>query len=111
MKTHSELGQSVCAAIARHDMLDVARVVRHHHEAFDGQGYPDRLGGEDIPISARIITVTDSYDAMTTSRPYHPPKAHGLVMDILGSECGSHIDPYVFRCFAMLIEDSPYRAQ
>jgi HD-GYP domain-containing protein (c-di-GMP phosphodiesterase class II) len=110
MKTHSELGAAICLAIPRREMAVVANIVRHHHESFDGSGYPDQLSGEGIPIHARVLSVVDSYDAMATARPYHAPKNHAEVMKILVSECGHKIDPHVFKEFEKCIANSEYRA-
>jgi len=106
MKTHSTIGQQICAKINHKDSAKVSDIVRHHHESFNGSGYPDGLAGEDIPISSRIISIVDSYDAMSTSRPYHQPKQHDEVMEILGSECGKKIDSYVFRHFENIIKNN-----
>ena len=108
MKTHAALGQEFCNALPHDDGEAVGRIVRHHHEFFDGQGYPDGLSGEDIPIASRIITVTDSYDAMTTTRPYHAPRSHAQVMKILSDESGIKLDPYVFRHFVSVVSQSEY---
>ena len=67
MKRHSLLG---CDIVEAADMPDEARWVRHHHERFDGTGYPDRLAGEEIPLESRIILVADAFEAMTSDRPY-----------------------------------------
>lgn len=108
MKTHAALGQAFCNALPHDDGEAVGRIVRHHHEFFDGQGYPDGLSGEDIPIASRIITITDSYDAMTTMRPYHEPRSHEQVMQILSDESGIKLDPYVFQHFASVISQREY---
>jgi HD-GYP domain-containing protein (c-di-GMP phosphodiesterase class II) len=55
-------------------MAGVRPIVRSHHERWDGEGYPDRLKGEQIPLLARIVAVADAFDAMTSNRPYHPDK-------------------------------------
>ena len=86
--------------------------MRHHHENFDGSGCPDGLAGDAIPLASRIIRVVDSYDAMTTRRPYQPRRSHEQAMAILRSERGSTSDPRVFDHFAALLEeDSQLRAQ
>lgn len=99
MKSHTELGQQICEAIPHQDATRVGTIVRHHHECIDGSGYPDRLSGEYIPIQSRIITLVDCYDAMTTARPYHQPRPHEHVMEILRSESGQKIDSLVFWHF------------
>jgi HD-GYP domain-containing protein (c-di-GMP phosphodiesterase class II) len=66
MEQHAVIG----AQIVEQVLVDVAPIIRHHHEAYDGSGYPDRLQGEAIPLEARIIAVADAFDAMTTDRAY-----------------------------------------
>jgi hypothetical protein len=74
-------------------------LVRHHHERWDGAGYPDGLHGHDIPISARVFAVADSFDAATTDRPYRPARSpQEAVKDIIGG-AGSAYDPAVIRAF------------
>lgn len=106
MKTHAALGQQIIDAIGHPDAGHVARVVRHHHEAFDGTGYPDGLSGERIPACSRIILLADSYDAMTTSRHHRQARPHAHVMDILRSERGTKFDSIIFGHFETLIAGS-----
>lgn len=73
--------------------------VRHHHENFDGSGYPDGLAGELIPIGARIIMIADTADAMTTDRPYRAALGFGDVVAELGKYSGSQFDPRLVRLF------------
>jgi len=110
MKAHPVLGEQIFRAteLPAHD--DIARAIRHHHESFDGSGYPDGLAGEDIPFLSRILLIVDSYDAMTTARPYHKLRTHAQVMEVMESESGSKLDPEVFGRFSALIEHSPARA-
>ena len=68
VKCHCEAGEHILTPIVEDD--DILKVVRHHHERYDGTGYPDRLSGEQIPLGARIMAVADTYDAMTSKRPY-----------------------------------------
>jgi HD-GYP domain-containing protein (c-di-GMP phosphodiesterase class II) len=110
MQAHAVMGEEICVTLLHPDAGEVARIVRHHHEGFSGQGYPDRLAGEAIPFSSRIISVVDAYDAMTTTRPYHPSRDHDTVMTIMASERGIKTDPYIFERFAALIADSPHRS-
>ena len=86
-----------------------ARIIRHHHEHFDGRGYPDGLAGESIPICSRIISVCDSYDAMSAARSYQNSRSHRDIMAILAEESGSKHDPAVVRAFSELIGSNPYR--
>ena len=110
MQTHSIIGQRICEMINHKDAKQVAHLVRHHHENFDGSGYPDQLAGEDIPISSRIIAIVDSYDAMSTVRPYHQPRSHMQVMEIINSEVGRKIDPYILSHFEVIITHNSHRA-
>jgi len=68
MKTHTTKGAAILGTAP--DMLPIIPIVRHHHERWDGKGYPDQLAGEGIPLLARIVGVADAYDAMTSNRPY-----------------------------------------
>jgi putative nucleotidyltransferase with HDIG domain len=68
MQRHSEIGERILANVATYS--EIAAIVRHHHERVDGQGYPDGLAGESIPLISRIIAVADAYNAMTSDRPY-----------------------------------------
>ena len=70
-----------------------SRAVRHHHERWDGGGYPDGLAGEDIPIGARVIAVCDAYEAMTSTRPYRPALAEAEARERIVAGTGSQFDP------------------
>jgi|GEM_PF-544811 len=93
MRLHPELGANVVARFAayRHG----ARIVRHHHESWSGAGYPDGLAGEDIPIGSRIVAVADTFDALTTSRPYRGAKTVEEAIAILEDGAGRQWDPRV----------------
>lgn len=96
MRTHSVRGESIIRADETLTLRnDVGLIIRHHHEHFDGSGYPDELGGEEIPLAARLLSVVDSYDAMTESRTYHRVRTHQEVMAVLDSERGSKHDPHM----------------
>ncbi|MCA0314755.1 MAG: HD domain-containing protein [Candidatus Melainabacteria bacterium] len=79
--------------------------VKHHHEYFDGSGYPDGLKGEDIPIGARIILVSDAYDAMTTDRPYRKAIGHERAIQELRKLRDTQFDPNVVDALLALTED------
>jgi HD-GYP domain-containing protein (c-di-GMP phosphodiesterase class II) len=79
---------------------DVRPMVRHHHERWNGTGYPDRIAGEAIPFEARILTIADVYDALTTTRSYRAAFSHERAMEILASEVGVTVDPALFEVFA-----------
>ncbi|MCA1630413.1 MAG: HD domain-containing protein [Acidobacteria bacterium] len=71
----------------------------HHHERWDGRGYPHRLGGTDIPLMARIVQVADTYDAMITKRSYNQPRTHADAVAELRAESGKQFDPRVVEAF------------
>lgn len=81
----------------------VAATIRHHHERWDGRGYPDGLAGEEIPLGARIIAVADSYDAMTCTRPYQPASTEEDALLELEKEAGRQFDPQLVEHFAEII--------
>lgn len=110
MKKHSERGEKIALTLEQDGADMVATAIRHHHENFDGSGYPDSLAGENIPIFARIITIADNYDAMVTRRVYQAAKSHNAVMDVMSSELGHKHDPILFAEFIKLIEKSEHKA-
>jgi response regulator RpfG family c-di-GMP phosphodiesterase len=99
MKSHAERGERILRSIDFDGVDEVATAVRHHHEHFDGGGYPDRLHGEDIPVIARILSIVDSYDAMTMRRPYHAPLPHKQAVMVLYDEAGEKHDPALLTYF------------
>lgn len=111
MKQHVLIGEQIVLAINGGRANRVARTVRHHHEHFDGSGYPDGLKGSAIPLDARIISVVDSYDAMIARRPYHDARDHRAVMDILFSESATKHDPDLVHAFGAVIEKSTMRQE
>ena len=83
------------------DFLGAASdVVRHHHERWDGAGYPDRLKGEDIPLTARVFAVADTLDALTTTRPYRPASPIAEARALIQDARGSQFDPSIVDAFA-----------
>jgi HD-GYP domain-containing protein (c-di-GMP phosphodiesterase class II) len=111
MRSHPRRGYDILTSILDDDELAVASVVLHHHEGFDGAGYPDRLKGEAIPVMSRIVAVADSYDAMATIRPYHAPRSHAEIMHVMFEVQGGNYDPYIRTAFATLVEGSVHRAK
>lgn len=83
---------------------EVVPIVKHHHEKFDGTGYPTGLRGEDIPVGARILTVVDCYDALTTSRPYRPRFNREQALELMRRESGRTFDPELLDKFFEIIE-------
>ncbi|MDD5248917.1 MAG: HD domain-containing protein [Rhodocyclaceae bacterium] len=110
MQSHAERGQRIVQAIAVEGAAAVALAVRHHHENFDGSGYPDGLTGEDIPYAARMVALADAYDAMGVLRPYQPRRNHEEIMAILDEESGSRYDPFLLARFAEVIGESSWKA-
>ena len=92
MKRHSLLG---CDIVEAADMPEEARWVRHHHERFDGSGYPDRLAGEEIPLESRIILVADAFEAMTSDRPYRTAPGQEFAVAELRRYAGTQFDPRI----------------
>jgi HD-GYP domain-containing protein (c-di-GMP phosphodiesterase class II) len=78
---------------------EIAEIVLHHHERLDGNGYPDGIGGEEIPLGARIIAVADTFDAITSTRSYRPSRSHKEAIDILSGESGKQLDADVVAAF------------
>jgi cyclic di-GMP phosphodiesterase len=99
MQQHTLLGESMLANVT---LLDGAglKVVRSHHERWDGTGYPDRLTGEQIPLAARIFALVDAMDAMTTDRPYRPAQSWESATDEILAQAGLQFDPRVVAAFA-----------
>jgi diguanylate cyclase (GGDEF)-like protein/putative nucleotidyltransferase with HDIG domain len=97
MKLHASVGADILSAI---DFpYPVVPIVRHHHENWDGTGYPDGLKGSDIPIGARILSVVDCFDALTSDRPYRPRLSEAEATTILVERRGTMYDPLVVDTF------------
>jgi putative nucleotidyltransferase with HDIG domain len=94
MRHHVEIGASLTAALGDPDLT---AIVRHHHERFDGRGYPDGLRGHAIPLGARILAVADTFDALVSPRPYRPPMSERRALVLLDTAAGSQLDPGVVR--------------
>lgn len=105
MRQHPAAGERICSPLR--SFRRVLPIVRHHHERFDGSGYPDGLAGEAIPITARVLQVVDVYDALTMERPYKRALAPAEALATLESEVQrGWWDPRVFSAFrAMLVEN------
>lgn len=84
MRQHPEIGENICRPL--HSLRLVLPIIRHHHEHWDGSGYPDRLAGEEIPLLARILQIVDVYDALRTERPYKPARSHEDAYQVMISE-------------------------
>jgi putative nucleotidyltransferase with HDIG domain len=102
MKTHTIEGQAMLDRVGGF-MSEVGRIVRWHHERWDGGGYPDALAGEDVPLEARIITACDSYNAMTTDRSYRAALAPEVAAQELRDCAGSQFDPVVVEAVLAVV--------
>ncbi|MDQ3941295.1 MAG: HD domain-containing protein [Actinomycetota bacterium] len=91
MQRHPELGLGVVAPTGLSSAA--TDIILCHHERWDGEGYPNRLSGEDIPLAARVFSVADAYDAMTSDRPYRAAMSHGDAMQIITGNAGRRFDP------------------
>lgn len=103
MKQHPEKGAYIVGKIAK--LRDVIPGVRHHHEQMDGNGYPLKLAGEQIPLMARIISVADTFDAMTTLRPYQKPMSTEFVLQRIRSMTGIKFDPMVVTALEQAVAE------
>jgi HD-GYP domain-containing protein (c-di-GMP phosphodiesterase class II) len=111
VKQHCYVGGQICKRVPF--LMDVYPIVYHHHERWDGQGYPDGLCGERIPQGARIVAVADAYDSMTSDRPYRQAMSHQAAVEILRDGAGRQWDPTVVRIFLERVEeeDAPSGAE
>ena len=87
--------------LVQEGLLSEASIVRHHHERWDGAGYPDRLRGPEIPLESRIILVADTFDAMTSDRPYRVALSHAEALQEIRRAAGSQLDP---ACVALALD-------
>ncbi len=106
VRQHPALGERLLAPVCRHPL--VLRCVRHHHERFDGTGYPDGLAGRQIPWPARLVALADCFDALTGPRPYREAGGRAEALAYLRAESGRRFDPALTALFveAMTAEES-----
>lgn len=93
MREHPLIGERIILPLRSGASL--VPIIRHHHERFDGRGYPDRLAGEEIPLGARVVAVCDSFDALTSDRPYRPGRSLNDALSILRNGAGTQWDPQI----------------
>jgi HD-GYP domain-containing protein (c-di-GMP phosphodiesterase class II) len=110
MEQHAAIGERILSKVD--DYAEISRVVRHHHERIDGLGYPDGLGGEDIPLLSRIIAVADAYNAMTSDRPYREAMPSRVARLRLAQAVESQFDTSVVAAFEAILTgaNDEYRA-
>jgi putative nucleotidyltransferase with HDIG domain len=101
MEKHSEIGERILAKVE--DYAEIAMIVRHHHERWDGEGYPDRVAAEDIPLISRIIGVADAYNAMTSDRPYRDAMPSRVARLRLAQGVESQFDTTVVAAFEAIL--------
>ena len=102
MRRHPDIGAQIMTPISK--LKSIIPGIRNHHETWDGNGYPDKLKGEQIPMVARIIGVADTFDAMTTSRPYQEAMPFTHVTDKMKSMAGTRFDPTVVEAFTAAVD-------
>ena len=102
MRQHPLIGEQICRPLA--SSREFAPIVRHHHERWDGEGYPDRLKGDEIPIGARIVGLVDAFDAIVHDRPYRDARSLERAVSDLDADAGRQFDPDLVERFATIVE-------
>lgn len=97
IKQHPVIGETILKPVM--ELKDIGRTIRHHHERYDGNGYPDKLKSLEIPIGSRIMSVADTYDAITSERPYRSVETHNFAVKEIVRCSGSQFDPEVVEHF------------
>jgi putative two-component system response regulator len=104
MRQHPTAGENICRPLK--SLKDVLPIIRHHHEHWDGSGYPDGLKGRDIPLLARVLQVVDVYDALRTARPYKPALSHEEAERMMDSEASAGLwDSDLVRAFFTRLQE------
>jgi len=104
IKKHVSHGVKILEDIKQ--LKDVVEIIKHHHERFDGKGYPSGLKGEEIPMNSRIIAVADAYDSIISNRSYREGVPHEDAMKIIESQSGKQFDPVIVEAFKHVIPDA-----
>lgn len=105
LKSHTEKGYEI--ANSNNALKAIAEEIRHHHERWDGTGYPDGLNRENIPLLSRVIAVVDAYDAMTNDRSYRAAKSPAAAIEELERCAGSQFDPFIVSEFIRMLKEKP----
>ncbi|MGH9760022.1 MAG: HD-GYP domain-containing protein, partial [Blastocatellia bacterium] len=103
MKMHTIIGADMLSNVKF--QYPVVPIVRHHHERWDGKGYPDGLKANDIPMTARILTLVDNYDALRSDRPYHKALGQQETLDYIRDNAGKFFDPKLVETFLSIVDD------
>lgn len=101
VKKHPVQGASILESIKQ--FKNITSIIKHHHERYDGKGYPDGLKGKETPLLARILCVADAYDAMTADRPYKKAMTKETAIEELKKCSGTQFDPQVVEVFLQVI--------
>lgn len=107
MQTHTIIGAETLQKVAKRYgfasafLQMAADIARHHHERYDGKGYPDRLAGNDIPLAARIVAIADVYDSLRSRRPYKPALSHTATMQVMVESAHGQFDPLLWQAFLL----------
>ena len=105
MKKHAEYGADILKGSDSRLIKLSERIARYHHEKWDGNGYPYGLKGNDIPIEARIVALTDVFDALTSNRPYKKAFSVDEALNIIRKESGTHFDPNIVNVFIEILPE------
>jgi putative nucleotidyltransferase with HDIG domain len=103
IQKHTTLGANILEKA--HSLKHLSPIVRHHHERYDGNGYPDHLKGQDIPIEARIITIADAVEAMASDRPYRRALSFEKIEEELKRNSGSQFDPMIIESMLQILQE------
>jgi putative nucleotidyltransferase with HDIG domain len=103
MASHSIIGEGILRSVI--DDGEILTMVRHHHERYDGKGYPDGMVGRQIPVGARILAVADMYDAMTSDRPYRKAVDPRIALDEIKRQSRIQLDPGIVEAFLAMINN------
>lgn len=102
VQRHAAASAEIIAKLERDK--EIAKIIRHHHERYDGTGYPDHLKGEEIPFGSRILTVADAYVAMISKRPFRPAITHEEALEELRLNAGHQFDPKIVEGFERIVQ-------
>jgi len=106
IRKHPEQGAEILRPMVSDGRIaEISKIIRHHHERYDGKGYPDGLEGKEIPYMSRIITIADSYDAMTSDRPYRKGMRDSSALEEIHENSGTQFDPKLAESFIQFMKE------